>query len=66
MPKEYWTLYKDCYPAGDYDSLRESVLIACHLFKELGGEVAAEFGYSYPEEHEVRMTKYLRKEKIIG
>ncbi|WP_160723624.1 aminoglycoside 6-adenylyltransferase [Isachenkonia alkalipeptolytica] len=65
LSKEYWALYKDCYPAGDYDSIREALLIACHLFKELGEEVATALGYPYPRQHEVRMMKYLRKEKII-
>ena len=65
LPKEYWMLYKEVYPSGDYDSIRESILVACKLFQELGQAVAKELGYAYPYEDEARMTAYLRKEKII-
>ncbi len=65
LPKEYWTMYKEVFPSGDYDNIREAVRIACHIFKELGEEVAKELGFSYPYQDEVSMTRYLRKERII-
>ena len=66
LPKEYWNLYKDVYPGGDYDSLREAIAAACALFQILGKDVAKELGYPYPEQDEIRMTSYLRKEGCIG
>ena len=60
LPKEYWKMYEKTYADGNYDHMWEAIFVACQLFRILGRDVATAFDFSYPEEDDLKMTRYLR------
>lgn len=59
LPESYWEMYTKTYSDSDYDHIWESIFIACELFRILGREVAKEFDFTYPEQDDLNMTRYL-------
>lgn len=60
LSPERYERYRKTYPDGDYAHFWEAVFTACALFRELGGEVGAHFGYAYPVSEDGHMMRYLR------
>lgn len=57
----HWDMYKKTYPSATYDSIWQSLFMACYLFRELSVEIAKIFSYKYPYDDDQAMTDYLRR-----
>lgn len=59
LPESYWEMYEKTYSDENYENMWESIFIACELFRVLGREVADKLDFTYPEQDDQNMTKYL-------
>lgn len=60
LPQPYWEMYEKTYSDSNIESMWESIFITCELFRVVSKDVANHFGYTYPMEDDINMTKYLK------
>ena len=60
LPESYWKMYEKTYSDSSYDNMWDSILVTCDLFRILSQDVANHFGFEYPIEDDINMTKYLK------
>lgn len=60
LDPQMWDSYAKTYPAGNYQSLWDSVYEMCTLFRRGGEWVADFFGFSYPVNEEQKVIRYLK------
>lgn len=66
LPESYWEMYKKTYSDGNYNNMWESIFITCELFRILGREVAEKLNFTYPEQDDKNMTKYLERVRELS
>ena len=59
LDKDLFALYKKTYPNADYDQIWEAFNAAQLLWQKSGSAVAERCGYSYPEETEKNMLRFI-------
>ena len=59
LDKDLFALYKKTYPNADYDQIWEAFNAAQLLWQKAGRSVADSCGYSYPEETEKNMLRFI-------
>ena len=60
LPPELYARYAATYSGCDFEDVWDSVFTMCELFHTLAVEVAANFGFTYRQNEEDGMRKYLR------
>lgn len=60
LESRLYDMYKKTYSTSDYGDIWESVFIMCELFRELANNVATHFGFTYRQNEEDGIRKYLR------
>ena len=65
---ELFSLYKQTYPAADYEQIWKAFDAAAALWTTIGKDVAERCGYVYPTDTERNMLSLIRgmKENISG
>ena len=61
LEDDLWTLYYRTYSDGDYDHFWEAIFAACELFRTVGKRVSEYFHYSYNDEEDTNMSRYLKQ-----
>ncbi len=62
--KEY-EAYRSTYACADYERLWDAMNAMGGLFRELAAEVAARFGFVYPQADDEQMSAYLRRVRAL-
>ncbi len=65
LPENYYQRYLDTYSDGEIANIWEAVFNCCDLFSELAQIVAKELGYSYNNEEEINIRKYLKRVEAL-
>lgn len=60
LSSERYEQYANTYCGSHYESIWEAVFTACELFRELAIEVAQHFKYTYNQEEDRNMIRYIR------
>jgi aminoglycoside 6-adenylyltransferase len=63
LPPEIYEKYLMTYSGSDYNSIWQSLFIACDIFSLLSVQVAAHLGYTYNKQDEENMRIYLNNVK---
>jgi aminoglycoside 6-adenylyltransferase len=63
LPPDLYEQYVKTYSGGDYNEIWKSIYTMCVLFSTLALSVAEHFGFSYCQEEEDGMIKYLQMVK---
>ncbi len=67
LDKKLYSLYKETYPAADYEQIWKAFDAVVRLWNTIGKDVAEHCGYAYPTDMERKMLSLIRsmKENII-
>ncbi len=65
LEKELFCLYRQTYPAADYDSIWQAYDAVTEIWHIAGGRVAEICGYDYPGQEELNMQKFIRELKDL-
>lgn len=60
LPQEYWEMYEKTYSDSNIEKMWDSIFITCELFRVLSQDVGNHFGFTYPMEDDINMTKYIK------
>ncbi len=63
LPPELYAQYAATYPGGDYACIWSAVDVMCELFHTLAVHVASHFNFTYRQEEEDAMRRYLKMVK---
>ncbi|GAB3798466.1 aminoglycoside 6-adenylyltransferase [Virgibacillus kimchii] len=61
LPESHWKMYVKTYASHNYEYFWKSIFITCELFRTLAKDLAVQWGFTYPEEDDSNMTKYLQQ-----
>lgn len=63
LPQDLYEMYLSTYSDSSYENLWRAIFSACSLFRTLAMEVADYFGYTYPNQDDEGMMRYLNSIK---
>ena len=65
MEPEMWKQLTMTYPDADHEHIWDSLLIMGDMFRNVGRQVGAHFGYAYPEDDDERVTAHLWHVRLL-
>lgn len=61
LPPEIWQQLLETHAIAEVDDTWKSLFKACQLFRTIGPQVAAHFGYPYPQQEDERVFAFLQE-----
>lgn len=65
LPEIFWQMYEKTYSDHRYDHFWNSLFAACDLFRALAIEAAEQLSFTYPNNDDTNMMKFLRRVKEL-
>jgi aminoglycoside 6-adenylyltransferase len=66
LPADTWRELKAAYAGGDIEQNWAALFRTIALFRRVAGEVGGRLGFTYPEDLDARVTRYLEEVRRLG
>lgn len=65
LAPEHWTMLQQTYADASYENTWEALYTVCDLFRLIASQVAAHFGFEYPQGDDERVSAHLNYVRLL-